>query len=140
MSDIKKVVLAYSGGLDTSAIIPWLKENYDCEVVAFVADVGQGEEELVGIEEKAIASGASACYIADLKEEMVADYIYPSLKTGAMYEGKYLLGTSMARPIIAKAQVECALEVGADACAMVVPAKVTTRCVLKVPSPHWRRT
>lgn len=115
MSDIKKVVLAYSGGLDTSAIIPWLKENYDCEVVAFVADVGQGEEELVGIEEKAIASGASACYIADLKEEMVADYIYPSLKTGAVYEGKYLLGTSMARPIIAKAQVECALEVGADA-------------------------
>ncbi|WP_188008763.1 argininosuccinate synthase [Grimontia hollisae] len=115
MSDIKKVVLAYSGGLDTSAIIPWLKENYDCEVVAFVADVGQGEEELVGIEEKAIASGASACYIADLKEEMVDDYIYPSLKTGAVYEGKYLLGTSMARPIIAKAQVECALEVGADA-------------------------
>ncbi|MDD1782110.1 argininosuccinate synthase [Enterovibrio sp. ZSDZ35] len=115
MSDIKKVVLAYSGGLDTSAIIPWLKENYDCEVVAFVADVGQGEEELVGIEEKAIASGASACYIADLKDELVADYIYPSLKTGAVYEGKYLLGTSMARPIIAKAQVECALEVGADA-------------------------
>ncbi|MGF1768714.1 argininosuccinate synthase [Enterovibrio makurazakiensis] len=115
MSTIKKVVLAYSGGLDTSAIIPWLKENYDCEVIAFVADVGQGEEELVGIEEKAIASGASACYIADLKEEMVADYIYPSLKTGAVYEGKYLLGTSMARPIIAKAQVECALEVGADA-------------------------
>ncbi|WP_407331611.1 argininosuccinate synthase [Enterovibrio sp. 27052020O] len=115
MSTIKKVVLAYSGGLDTSAIIPWLKENYDCEVIAFVADVGQGEEELVGIEEKAIASGASACYIADLKEEMVAEYIYPSLKTGAMYEGKYLLGTSMARPIIAKAQVECALEVGADA-------------------------
>ncbi|MCC4800171.1 argininosuccinate synthase [Enterovibrio norvegicus] len=115
MSNIKKVVLAYSGGLDTSAIIPWLKENYDCEVIAFVADVGQGEEELVGIEEKAIASGASACYIADLKEEMVAEYIYPSLKTGAVYEGKYLLGTSMARPIIAKAQVECALEVGADA-------------------------
>ncbi|SKA49134.1 argininosuccinate synthase [Enterovibrio nigricans] len=115
MSDIKKVVLAYSGGLDTSAIIPWLKENYDCEVVAFVADVGQGEKELVGIEEKAIASGASACYIADLKDELVADYIYPSLKTGAVYEGKYLLGTSMARPIIAKAQVECALEVGADA-------------------------
>ncbi|MEZ8026335.1 argininosuccinate synthase [Enterovibrio norvegicus] len=115
MSNIKKVVLAYSGGLDTSAIIPWLKENYDCEVIAFVADVGQGEEELVGIEEKALASGASACYIADLKEEMVAEYIYPSLKTGAVYEGKYLLGTSMARPIIAKAQVECALEVGADA-------------------------
>ncbi|MGF1699917.1 argininosuccinate synthase [Photobacterium makurazakiensis] len=115
MSKVSKVVLAYSGGLDTSAIIPWLKENYDCEVVAFVADVGQGEAELEGIEEKAIASGASSCYIADLKEEMVADYIYPSLKTGAIYEGKYLLGTSMARPIIAKAQVECALEVGADA-------------------------
>ncbi|OAN17051.1 argininosuccinate synthase [Photobacterium jeanii] len=115
MSKVTKVVLAYSGGLDTSAIIPWLKENYDCEVVAFVADVGQGEEELAGIEEKAIASGASACHIADLKEEMVADYIYPSLKTGAIYEGKYLLGTSMARPIIAKAQVECALAVGADA-------------------------
>ncbi|WP_087020240.1 argininosuccinate synthase [Thaumasiovibrio subtropicus] len=115
MSKISKVVLAYSGGLDTSAIIPWLKENYDCEVVAFVADVGQGDAELEGIEEKAIASGASACYIADLKEELVADYIYPTLKTGAIYEGKYLLGTSMARPIIAKAQVECALEVGADA-------------------------
>jgi len=115
MSKVTKVVLAYSGGLDTSAIIPWLKENYDCEVVAFVADVGQGEAELEGIEEKALASGASSCYIADLKDEMVADYIYPSLKTGAIYEGKYLLGTSMARPIIAKAQVECALEVGADA-------------------------
>ena len=114
-NQINKVVLAYSGGLDTSAIIPWLKENYDCEVVAFVADVGQGEAELEGIEEKALASGASSCYIADLKAEMVKDYIYPSLKTGAMYEGKYLLGTSMARPIIAKAQVECALSVGADA-------------------------
>lgn len=113
--NVKKVVVAYSGGLDTSVIIPWLKENYHCEVVAFVADVGQGEEELEGIEAKAIASGASSCFIADLKEEMVADYIYPTLKTGALYEGKYLLGTSMARPIIAKAQVECALEVGADA-------------------------
>lgn len=115
MSQINKVVLAYSGGLDTSAIIPWLKENYDCEVVAFVADVGQGEAELDGIEAKAIASGASSCYIADLKEEFVKDYIYLSLKTGATYEGKYLLGTSMARPIIAKAQVECALAIGADA-------------------------
>ena len=115
MSQVKKVVLAYSGGLDTSAIIPWLKDNYDCEVVAFVADVGQGAAELEGIEAKALASGASACYVADLKEELVADYIYPTLKTGAVYEGKYLLGTSMARPIIAKAQVECALEVGADA-------------------------
>ena len=115
MSEIKKVVLAYSGGLDTSAIVPWLKENYGCEVVAFVADVGQGEEELVGVEEKALASGASECHIVDLKEEMVSDYIYPTLKTGAIYEGTYLLGTSMARPIIAKAQVEVARKVGADA-------------------------
>jgi argininosuccinate synthase len=113
---IKKVVLAYSGGLDTSAIIPWLKENYDnCEVIAFCADVGQGEEELEGIKEKAIASGASECYVADLKEEYVKDYIYPILKTGSVYEGQYLLGTSMARPIIAKAHVEVALKVGADA-------------------------
>ena len=113
---IKKVVLAYSGGLDTSAIIPWLKENYDnCDVIAFCADVGQGGEELEGIKEKAIASGASACYVADLKEEYVKDYIYPILKTGSVYEGQYLLGTSMARPIIAKAHVEIALQVGADA-------------------------
>ena len=113
---IKKVVLAYSGGLDTSAIIPWLKENYDgCEVVAFCADVGQGVEELVGIKEKAIASGASECYVVDLKEEYVKDYIYPIIKTGAVYEGQYLLGTSMARPVIAKAHVEIALKVGADA-------------------------
>lgn len=112
---VNKVVVAYSGGLDTSVIIPWLKENYACEVVAFVADVGQGEEELQGIEEKAKASGASECYVVDLKEQMVAEYIYPTLKTGAYYEGKYLLGTSMARPIIAKAQVEIARKVGADA-------------------------
>lgn len=112
---VKKVVVAYSGGLDTSVIIPWLKENYHCEVVAFVADVGQGDDELDGIEAKAIASGASECYVVDLKEEMVADYIFPTLKTGALYEGKYLLGTSMARPIIAKAQVEIARKVGADA-------------------------
>ncbi len=114
---VKKVVVAYSGGLDTSVIIPWLKENYECEVVAFVADVGQGAEELVGIEEKAIASGASECYVVDLKEELVKEYIYPTLKTGAYYEGKYLLGTSMARPVIAKAQVEIARKVGADALA-----------------------
>lgn len=115
MSSIKKVVLAYSGGLDTSAIVPWLKENYHCEVVAFVADVGQGAEELEGVEAKAIASGASECHVVDLKDELVADYIYPTLKTGATYEGTYLLGTSMARPIIAKAQVEVARKVGADA-------------------------
>lgn len=113
---IKKVVLAYSGGLDTSAIIPWLKENYDnCEVVAFCADVGQGQEELEGIKEKALASGASECFVVDLKEKMVKEYIFPIVKTGAVYEGQYLLGTSMARPIIAKAQVDVALQVGADA-------------------------
>jgi len=113
---VKKVVVAYSGGLDTSVILPWLQENYDnCEIVAFVADVGQGAEELEGIEEKALASGASECYVVDLKDELVANYIYPTLKTGAVYEGTYLLGTSMARPIIAKAQVEVARKVGADA-------------------------
>ncbi len=115
IQSIKKVVLAYSGGLDTSAIIPWLKENYDCEVVAFAADVGQGDEELEGLEQKALASGASECHIVDLKEAFVRDYIYPTVKTGAVYEGLYLLGTSMARPIIAKAQVEIARKVGADA-------------------------
>jgi argininosuccinate synthase len=113
--DIKKVVLAYSGGLDTSAIVPWLKENYGCEVVAFAADVGQGAEELEGLEEKAIASGASECHIVDLKEQFVSDIIYPTITTGAVYEDDYLLGTSMARPIIAQAQVDIARKVGADA-------------------------
>jgi argininosuccinate synthase len=115
MSDIKKVVLAYSGGLDTSAIVPWLIENYGCEVIAFAADVGQGDEELEGLEAKALASGASECHIVDLKEEFVKDFIYPTLTTGAIYEGEYLLGTSMARPVIAKAQVDVARKVGADA-------------------------
>ncbi|PWW36903.1 argininosuccinate synthase [Idiomarina loihiensis] len=115
MSNVKKVVLAYSGGLDTSAIVPWLKENYGCEVVAFVADVGQGADELQGVEEKAKASGASECHVVDLKDEFVKNYVYPTLKTGAIYEGTYLLGTAMARPIIAKAQVEVARKVGADA-------------------------
>jgi argininosuccinate synthase len=114
-SAIKKVVLAYSGGLDTSAIMPWLKENYDCEVVAFAADVGQGDDELEGLYDKAMASGASECHIVDLKEEFVRDFIYPTITTGAVYEGEYLLGTSMARPVIAKAQVDIARKVGADA-------------------------
>jgi argininosuccinate synthase len=113
--NVKKVVLAYSGGLDTSAIVPWLKDNYDCEVIAFVADVGQGAEDLAGVEEKAIKSGASSCYIVDLREQFVKEVIYPTLKAGAVYEGQYLLGTSMARPIIARAQVELALKLGADA-------------------------
>lgn len=113
----KKVVLAYSGGLDTSIIIPWLKENYGCEVIAMVADVGQGEEELAGIEEKAIKSGASKIYVEDLKREFVEDYILPTVQAGAVYEHKYLLGTSMARPVIAKRQVEIAEQEGADALA-----------------------
>lgn len=116
MSDIKKVVLAYSGGLDTSVIIPWLKENFGCEVIAMCADVGQGDE-LAPIREKAIKSGASKVYIEDLRDEFVTGYIWPTLKAGAVYEGKYLLGTSFARPIIAKALVEIAKKEGADAIA-----------------------
>lgn len=117
MEGINKVLLAYSGGLDTSAIVPWLKENYHCEVICFVADVGQGADDLEGVEQKAIASGASKCIVKDLKEEFVKDYVYPTLKTGAIYEGTYLLGTSMARPVIAKAMVEAAMAEGADAIA-----------------------
>jgi len=114
---IKKIVLAYSGGLDTSIIIPWLKEHYDNpEIIAVSGDVGQGTE-LEGLEEKAKKTGASKLYIEDLKEEFVTDYIWPSLKAGAKYEGKYLLGTSFARPIIAKRIVEIALKEGADAIA-----------------------
>jgi argininosuccinate synthase len=114
--NMKKVVLAYSGGLDTSIIIPWLKENYGYEVIAVAADVGQGEE-LDPLEEKAIKTGASKIYIEDLKEEFVTDYIFPTLKAGAVYEGKYLLGTSFARPLIAKRIVEIAQEEGAEAIA-----------------------
>ena len=114
--EIKKIVLAYSGGLDTSVIIPWLKENYDnCEVIAVSADVGQGSE-LEGLEEKAIKTGASKLYILDLTDEFVDEYIFPTLKAGATYEG-YLLGTSFARPLIAKKIVEIALQEGADAIA-----------------------
>lgn len=112
---IKKVVLAYSGGLDTSIIIPWLKENYDnCEVVAVSGDVGQGTE-LDGLEEKAIKTGASKLYVLDLKREFVEDYIFPTVQAGAVYEDKYLLGTSFARPVIAKALVEIAIKENADA-------------------------
>ncbi|MCH5300632.1 MAG: argininosuccinate synthase [Ruminococcus sp.] len=112
---IKKVVLAYSGGLDTSIIIPWLKENYDnCEVVAVSGNVGQASE-LEGLEEKALKTGASKLYIEDLNKEFIEDYVWPTLKAGAKYEGKYLLGTSFARPIIAKRIVEIAKQEGADA-------------------------
>ncbi|KAL8140865.1 hypothetical protein V2J09_006886 [Rumex salicifolius] len=112
---LNKVVLAYSGGLDTSVIVPWLRENYGCEVVCFTADVGQGIKELDGLEEKAKASGACQLVVKDLQEEFVRDYIFPCLRAGAIYERKYLLGTSMARPVIAKAMVDVAREVGADA-------------------------
>ncbi|MCK4374778.1 MAG: argininosuccinate synthase [Candidatus Brocadiae bacterium] len=115
--NVKKAVLAYSGGLDTSVILPWLRETYGCEVVAFVADLGQGPGELDGIIEKAKASGASEVHVEDLREEFVTDYLWPMLKAGAVYEGKYLLGTSIARPLIAKKQVECARKTGADAVA-----------------------
>ncbi len=116
MSQYKKVVLAYSGGLDTSVIIPWLKENYGCEVIAVAADVGQGAE-LDGLNEKAIKTGASKLYIEDLVDVFCDDFIVPTLKAGAVYEGKYLLGTSFARPIIAKRIVEIAKAEGADAIA-----------------------
>lgn len=109
-----KILLAYSGGLDTSVIIPWLKENYDCEVICMAADVGQGEE-LSPLNEKALKTGACKLYIEDLKEEFVTDFIYPTLKAGAVYEDKYLLGTSMARPLIAKRLVEIAKIEGCDA-------------------------
>ena len=115
MAEIKKVILAYSGGLDTSIIIPWLKENYNnCEVVAVAADVGQGAE-LSGLEEKAIKTGASKLYIEDLTKEFVEDYIFPTVKAGAVYENKYLLGISFARPLIGKRLVEIAKKENADA-------------------------
>ena len=115
--DIKKVVLAYSGGLDTSVIIPWLKENYNgCEVIAACADLGQGDE-LEPVHDKALKTGASKCYIMDLKEEFISDYVWPTVKAGAVYEKKYLLGTSFARPLIAKKLVEIAEKEGADAIA-----------------------
>jgi argininosuccinate synthase len=114
--EVKKIVLAYSGGLDTSVIVPWLKENYHCDVICFTADVGQPED-LSGLEAKAIASGASQCIVRDLREEFAQEYIFPVLRAGAVYERKYLLGTSMARPLIAKHQVEVAHQLGADAVA-----------------------
>jgi len=115
-SKVNKVVLAYSGGLDTSVIVPWLVENYGCEVVCFTADIGQADENN-GLEAKAKASGASKLVIKDLKEEFAAEYLFPMLRSGAVYERKYLLGTSVARPLIALHQVMVAHEEGADAVA-----------------------
>ena len=110
-----KIVLAYSGGLDTSVIVPWLKEHYGCEVVTYTADVGQGDEELEGLEEKALASGATKAYIVDLRDEFLTDYAFPTMQAGAIYERLYLLGTSFARPVTAKSMVEVAEKEGADA-------------------------
>lgn len=136
---MKKVVLAYSGGLDTSIIIPWLKENYGYEVIAMAADLGQGEE-LEPLNEKAIKSGASKLYIEDLQEEFVTDFIYPTLKAGAVYEGKYLLGTSFARPLIARRLVEIAEKEGAVAIAHGATGKgndqVRFELSVKALNPH----
>jgi len=112
---VKKIVLAYSGGLDTSVILPWLKEKYGCQVIAFAADLGQGGDELRGLKRKALASGADKCIVSDLRREFLEDYLWPLLKSGAVYENGYLLGTSVARPLIAKEQVRVAHAEGADA-------------------------
>jgi argininosuccinate synthase len=116
MPEVKKVALAYSGGLDTSVILRWLIEHYRCEVVAFCADLGQGEE-LITVRDKALKTGASGVHIVDLRETFVRDFIFPMLRGAAVYEGSYLLGTSIARPLIAQAQVEVARREGADAVA-----------------------
>ena len=137
----EKVVLAYSGGLDTSIIIPWLKENYDCEVIAVCGDVGQGKE-TEGLEERAKKAGASKLYIEDLRDEYVKDFIFPTLKAGAVYEGKYLLGTSHARPIISKRLVEIALAEGATAICHGATGKgndqVRFELTIKALAPHLK--
>ncbi|MBN2210602.1 MAG: argininosuccinate synthase, partial [Sedimentisphaerales bacterium] len=114
--NVKKIVLAYSGGLDTSVILPWLKEKYGCKVIAFAAELGQGSE-LAGIKKKALASGADKCIVADLRKEFIEDYLWKLLRSGAVYENGYLLGTSIARPLIAAKQVEAAQAEKADAVA-----------------------
>ena len=135
-----KVALAYSGGLDTSIIIPWLRENYGTEVVAVCGNIGQGEEELVGLEEKALASGACEVYVEDLREEFVREYVWPMVRSGAVYEHKYLLGTSIARPLLAKLQVQVALETGCDALAHGATGKgndqVRFELTYKALAPH----
>ncbi|MEI7658398.1 MAG: argininosuccinate synthase [Phycisphaerales bacterium] len=113
----KKIALAYSGGLDTSCIVPWLVENMDAEVICVVGDVGQGADELVGVEQKAINSGAKECHVVDLKREFVEDFVFPTIIAGSIYEGRYLLGTAIARPVLGKAQVEVAKKTGCTAVA-----------------------
>jgi len=138
---VKRVVLAYSGGLDTSIIIPWLRENYECEVVAMVGDVGQGDD-YQAVRKKALRTGASRVYVEDLREEFITDYVWKALQAGAVYEGKYLLGTSLARPVLAKRQVEVALECGADALAHGCTGKgndqVRFELAYKALAPHLR--
>ncbi len=140
MNKPKKVALAYSGGLDTSIIIPWLRENYDCEVVAVCGNIGQGDEELEGLEEKAIKTGASQVFVEDMREEFARDYLWPLVRSGAVYEHKYLLGTSIARPLLAKKQVEIALKTGCDALAHGATGKgndqVRFELTYKALAPH----
>lgn len=136
----KKVALAYSGGLDTSIIIPWLKENYGCEVVAVCGDIGQGGEELDGLKEKALKTGAAEVYVEDMREEFVRDYLWKMVRSGAVYEHKYLLGTSIARPLLAKRQAEVALKTGCDALAHGCTGKgndqVRFELTYKAVAPH----
>ena len=126
-----KVVLAYSGGLDTSVIVKWIKDRFNAEVVTFAANVGQGEE-LSGLAEKAKATGAVAHYTVDLQDEFVADFIYPMIRANAIYEGQYYLGTSIARPLIAKAQIEIARAEGADAVAHGATGKGNDQCRFEI--------
>jgi argininosuccinate synthase len=137
--EVKRVVLAYSGGLDTSIIIPWLRENYGCEVIAMVGNVGQGDD-YAAVRKKALASGASRVFVEDLREEFVTGYLWKAVKAGTIYEGKYLLGTSLARPVIAKAQVKVALATGADALAHGCTGKgndqVRFELTFKALAPH----
>lgn len=141
LPQVKRVVLAYSGGLDTSVIIPWLRENYDCEVVAMIGDVGQGDD-YKALRQKARASGASKVYVEDLREEFITGYLWKALQAGAVYEGKYLLGTSLARPVLAKRQVEVALACNADAVAHGCTGKgndqVRFELAYKALAPHLR--
>ena len=140
MAKPKKVALAYSGGLDTSIIIPWLRENYQAQVVAVCGDIGQGGDELAGLEDKALASGACEVHVEDLREEFVRDYVWPMVRAGAVYEHKYLLGTSIARPLLAKLQVEVALRTGCDALAHGATGKgndqVRFELAYKALAPH----
>lgn len=134
---VEKVVLAYSGGLDTSVIVPWLKENYGCEVVCFTADVGQADE-LEGLEEKALASGASQLIIKDLNEEFASDYLIPLVRSGAIYERKYLLGTSVARPLLPNTWSKWSIKSAPMPSPTALRAKATTRYASN--SPSWRST